>query len=421
MVGHGGAWSRFEFEKVPFFDVYDPETEPLFPANLHTDLQPLLEGGQKVIWLRPQIYESVPYERWRFHVLVELMRGARGWQLAHGPGDASTLRGLHGEVEALRPALESAAPAPAVETAPPIEHWSRVHDGKTYLIAATTHAQTLGRWRRSSERTPEGRAARVSDAPSEILAENALDRIVNSAHAHWIAHALDSLPVPLRAEAGARLEQSVRLDPAAPPRSLALLIKIDGRWRPATWGPLDLAAQAGDPSFGYWFLRHFYRNAVGFIGYDLKGLTAALAYVPTQAAPIGPLPRPGEWTRLDAPVEAFAAAGRSIEGIGFLHDGGRVFWGSSSLIGADGRETSLWGDSLALPQQALARVRVKVPGLRGGAKVRVLFEDREIAAESGSFVDDFRGEDLYQRYGGAEGYGEAPVAVHVYEVPGTAR
>src|SRR5262249_18544 len=28
MVGHGGYWNRFEFEKVPFFDIYDPETEP---------------------------------------------------------------------------------------------------------------------------------------------------------------------------------------------------------------------------------------------------------------------------------------------------------------------------------------------------------------------------------------------------------
>ncbi len=49
--------------------------------------------------------------------------------------------------------------------------------------------------------------------------------------------------------------------------------------------------------------------------------------------------------------------------------------------------------------------------------MRVLFADREIGVESGSFVDDFRGEHLYPRYGGAEGYGEAPVAVHVDEIP----
>src|SRR5947208_4502082 len=79
MVGHGGYWNRLEFEKVPYFDIYDPETEPLYPANLHTDLQPLVRGKNKVIWLRPQMYEDVPFKRWRFHVYVELMRGCRGW------------------------------------------------------------------------------------------------------------------------------------------------------------------------------------------------------------------------------------------------------------------------------------------------------------------------------------------------------
>jgi hypothetical protein len=48
----------------------------------------------------------------------------------------------------------------------------------------------------------------------------------------------------------------------------------------------------------------------------------------------------------------------------------------------------------------------------------VLFEDRELTAASGYFVDDFRGRDLYQRFGGGPAlrYGDAPVALHVYEV-----
>ena len=107
MTGHGGYWTRLEFEKAPFFDIYDPETEPWYPAPLHTDLRPLIEGQKKVAWLRPQMYESVPYERWRYHVFVELMRGARGWQIAHGPGDASLMRGLHAELKHLQPAIYS--------------------------------------------------------------------------------------------------------------------------------------------------------------------------------------------------------------------------------------------------------------------------------------------------------------------------
>jgi hypothetical protein len=49
MVGDGGAWNRFEFAEVPFFDIFDPETEPEFPANVHTDLWPLVGGTDRVI------------------------------------------------------------------------------------------------------------------------------------------------------------------------------------------------------------------------------------------------------------------------------------------------------------------------------------------------------------------------------------
>ena len=54
-----------------------------------------------------------------------------------------------------------------------------------------------------------------------------------------------------------------------------------------------------------------------------------------------------------------------------------------------------------------------------GTVVRVLFEDRELTAAAGSFTDDFRGADLYERYGGGPtiGYGDTPVALHIYEVP----
>lgn len=59
------------------------------------------------------------------------------------------------------------------------------------------------------------------------------------------------------------------------------------------------------------------------------------------------------------------------------------------------------------------------PWPRVGTRIKVLFEDREIIAGPGFFVDDFRGEDLYQRFGGGPGvgYGGAPVALHIYEIP----
>ena len=84
----------------------------------------------------------------------------------------------------------------------------------------------------------------------------------------------------------------------------------------------------------------------------------------------------------------------------------------------DDKETLVWGDSIELPAEALEKVTIRVPGLKAGTKVRVLFEDREITAADGVFTDDFRGFDWYQRHGGGfgAGYGPAPVAVHLYEI-----
>jgi hypothetical protein len=103
-------------------------------------------GKAKAIWLRPQMYESVPYERWRYHVLVELLRGVRGWQVAHGPGDASTMRGLHGELRRLQGAIYSREEPPAVTIDPAIEHLVRRANGKTLIVAATTHGLSFGNW-----------------------------------------------------------------------------------------------------------------------------------------------------------------------------------------------------------------------------------------------------------------------------------
>ena len=105
--------------------------------------------------------------------------------------------------------------------------------------------------------------------------------------------------------------------------------------------------------------------------------------------------------------------------VGFLHEEGRVWWSRTTLVDAEGRETVVWGDTVELPPEQLAGVKVRLTGLKAGTKVRVLFEDRELTAADGYFVDDFRGQDLYQRHGGGwgTGYGDAPVALHVYEVP----
>src|SRR5262249_22929450 len=143
----------------------------LYPANIHTDLAPLVKGKDKVIWLRPQMYESIPYERWRFHTFVELMRGCRGWQIAHGPGDASLFRGLHRRAQFFHPIVASTDMGPKVSVEPWLEHWSRKHNGKTYIIAASTHGIPLGQWQTQKD-APEGqRQTRVTSQRHELRDE----------------------------------------------------------------------------------------------------------------------------------------------------------------------------------------------------------------------------------------------------------
>lgn len=419
MVGHGGYWNRLEFEKVPFFDIFDPETEPLFPANIHTDLAPLVRGKDKVIWLRPQMYESVPYERWRFHTFVELMRGCRGWQIAHGPGDASLFRGLHGELEFFKPIVASKDPGPKVEVEPWIEHWSRRHQGKTYVIAATTHGIPLGRWQASEDAPPGSKRSRLTQDRNELRDESNAYGIGAAPEAGPAIHGIQYLPDARAWPAGTKLVQWVKLDAAAAPKNLVLLVKADGRWtHAAAWGPANLAPLRRDAPTAYWFLNSFYRHAKGFLGWGMDLLPKSLEYIPDRAADMGALPKSGAWVKLEVPLEKIAATDKLLDGVGFLHEGGKASWGPASLVAPDGQETLLWGDSVGHSPEELAKVKILVPGLLKGSKVRVLFEDREVIVDDGFFIDDFRGQDLYQRYGGGfgTGYGDTPVALHMYEI-----
>lgn len=419
MVGHGGYWTRLEFERAPFFDVYDPETEPWYPAPVHTDLAPLVAGKAKAIWLRPQMYESVPYERWRYHVLVELMRGARGWQIAHGPGDASLMRGLHAELRRLEPAVYSKEKPPAVSVEPSIEHMVRRTNGKTVVIAATTHGMSFGNWRWSDEKTDAGRA-RVTADPHVFRDESdGYHATGEPAGQSLCPHGIQYFPDPKAWPVGSKLVTWVKLDPKAPPKSLAAVVKADGRWTYAAgWGLFDtIGLRKGDRA--YWFLRTFYRHARGFLGWGDKVPGYALEYIPGAATPMGALPAAGEWVKLEIPLGKIGAASKLVDGVGFVHDGGRAWWAGTKLVAPDGKETVVLGDHEDRPAPgSLEKVKVSVAGLKTGTKVRVLFEDREVTAEDGYFEDDFRGADLYQRYGGERsGYGNSPVAVHVYEVP----
>jgi hypothetical protein len=122
--------------------------------------------------------------------------------------------------------------------------------------------------------------------------------------------------------------------------------------------------------------------------------------------------------QIEIPFAEIGAHDKLIDGVAFLHRGGRIRWGRTSIVGPSGDEFEVWGDGADRSPERLARTRITVDGLKSGTRVRVLFEDRELKAADGFFLDDFRGQDLYQRFGGGPttGYGDTPVAMHIYEI-----
>lgn len=423
MVGHGGYWNRFEFEKASFYDIFDPETEPFFPANLHTDLKPLIERQPKTIWLRPQMYESVPYERWRFTTYVELMRGARGWQIAHGPGDQSLFRGLHAEMEFFKPIAYSTDPGPRVSVTPWLEHWSRRHADNTYLIVATTRGLAVGAWDWTDSHHGQAGRARVTGRNSEFRTAGnnyGVDAAVVQGPA---AIGIENLPDARRWSPDANITQWLRIDPDLVPEAVVMLVKADGRWTHAgRWGQFDMTRLRSDSVMTRWFLKMFYRNSQGFAfdGWYGQPKPEAMGYLPEDATDHGPLPAAGEWVNLQVPLASIDAAGKLVDGIAFMHEGGTVYWGRTAIVSPDGTETLVWGDHMGTAPDDLTTVRIEVEGLEANTPVKVLFEDRVIIAQDGFFTDDFRGDNLFQRFGGGlrgGGYGDEPVALKLYEIP----
>jgi hypothetical protein len=126
------------------------------------------------------------------------------------------------------------------------------------------------------------------------------------------------------------------------------------------------------------------------------------------------LPAGDKWVQLLVKLDKFDAVDKLIDGVAFLHEGGRVWWGKTEL-----GTLTIWDNyGVTRRPEDLELLPFRIQGLKEGTKIRVLFEDRELTANKEWFGDDFRGQDLYQRYGGGYGvgYGNAPVALHIYEV-----
>src|SRR5262249_16168116 len=126
-------------------------------------------------------------------------------------------------------------------------------------------------------------------------------------------------------------------------------------------------------------------------------------------------------------------------GFAYLTKNGRALWDYSALE-RDGKPVRVFcEDTVGIDRALLGKVQINVPGLSAGAKVRVLFENRTIAAEDGCFSDNFEGTDTYgyeadgvvgdlfgfvrdpdrvlpRMIPSGYGYSYGPTAVRVYEI-----
>jgi hypothetical protein len=316
----------------------------------------------------------------------------------------------------MKPIVASAEPRPSIRIDPWIEHWSRRHQGKTYIIAATTHGLAFGQWKLD---VVAGTPSRLTEAPTQTSEESTTDELGRILPAEFAVHGIEHLPGSRSWPAGSRLIQIVQVDDAAARDGFAVLLKANARFtHAASWGPFDVGRLRRHVSATVWFLRTFYRHAIGFLGWNFEGLLKASPYIPERAVNMGAPPAAGRWTQIEISLERIGAHDKLVDGVAFLHRGGRIRWGRTAIVGPRGEEFEIWGDGSDRRPERLARTRIAVDGLKSGTRVRVLFEDRELQAADGFFVDDFRGQDLYQRFGGgpSTGYGDTPVAVHIYEI-----
>ena len=145
--------------------------------------------------------------------------------------------------------------------------------------------------------------------------------------------------------------------------------------------------------------------------------------------PVGALPGKGRWVKLTVPAEKLGLVGKLTTGFEFVSKGDRVWWDYTAIERPD-EILVLCDDMLGAGEQELSQIRFS--GCKPGAAIRVPFEDRRLKAdERGTFTDDFRGRNVYDKiwegmlgdktapdvyYGGGYHYNYPNAAVHIYEI-----
>jgi hypothetical protein len=458
-ISTSGAYNAWWLPKLHFYDINHAETEMWGPMDFNVIFTPYMKRLRKTptAWVYlPQLYDNTPYERYRFETYENIIRGSAGVSMIQGIGDPSFNRGLAGELRYLEKRLNSLEKAPAVTLEPPISHKVARHQGKTYLLATNAGPIRLGEWQWNTEIKHSGRASHEGDSLNTMWRRPGGVRI----------HGLRGLPMPELIRKGDKIVQYVWLDPKETPAWVMLAVRGDGKFaHNVTLGKFDFAKfraaygnvlMYSELNHSVWHDINYvmdeatYGRALKVIGKKeadaLKKAADAgrarvdkVAYQAEHFHNLGALPKAGQWHRIEVDAEKVGLVGKLVDGFAFLTKDGRVLWDFTVLERGGKVARVFCEDSVGIDRALLGKVRVNVPGLKKGTKVRVLFEDREIVADEGGFLDNFEGVDTYGREAGGVvgdlfgfvkdedrelprmipsgyGYNYGPTAVHIYEI-----
>jgi hypothetical protein len=465
-ISTSGAYNAWWISKMTFYDINHAETESWGPMDYNVIFTPYMKrAGRTAAWLYlPQLYDNHPYERYRFETYENLLRGSVGVSWIQGIGDPTLSRGLAGEMRAIQAPFFSREPAPAVSTLPNgISHRATQHDDKTYIFATNCGPVICGQWSWNKDEKHSGAASHDGNSWNDYWQSPGGVRL----------HGFRGLPMPELIQKGDKIVQYIRVDPTEKPDWAVLAIRGDGKFiHNAAYGAFDFAkfVAADANMFMFSELNHSvwheayiiaddetYERSKRIMGaaqakklmkdrYDKhRQIVADRIYQPSHFRKSGALPKAGEWVRLEIDAEAVGLVGRLVDGVAYMTGNGRALWDYTALE-RGGQVVRVFSDDAAgISRNELPEVRINVEGLKAGTRVKVLFEQREIVAEDGYFVDNFVGTDTYgyesrapegdllpypdlpakqkdedkelpRMLPSGHGYNYGPTAVHIYEI-----
>ena len=457
-ISTSGAFNAWWLSHLSLYDINHAETEMCGPMDFDVIYTPAMKrAGRTTAWVYlPQLYDNTPFERYRFETYENIIRGSAGVGMIQGIGDPTFNRGLAGELRGLEEPLHSREPAPAVSIEPNVSHMVRQHKGKTYILATNAGPIIIGNWQWDPNTKHSGAASHEGDSVNRMWRRPAGVRI----------HGFRGLPMPELIKKGDTIVQHVWLDPKETPEWVMVAVRGDGRFSHCgVLGPFTYEKFRQD--YGnilmYSELEHAvwhdinhvmdpptYQRAVQLMGKpwadDLrqqgdKGRATVDANIfrSEHFRTLGALPAAGTWVRIELDAEKSGLVGTLVDGFAYLSKNGRALW-DHSVLERDGKVVRVFcEDSVGIDRSLLSAVRVNVPGMKAGKKVRVIYEDRTITSNDGGFTDDFQGIDTYGFEAGGVagdmfgyvkddnrelprmipagyGYTYGPTAVHIYEV-----